>query len=81
MIEVFGNTSKSARSILPSNTVTISTFVVPIDRFMLAGIVIAVAAALAALYRWTPFGLSTRAASENEVSAMLVGLSPTGWRS
>ena len=32
---------------------------------------------LAALYRWTPFGLSTRAASENEVSAMLVGLSPS----
>ena len=32
---------------------------------------------LAALYRWTPFGLSTRAASENEVSAMLIGLSPS----
>ena len=77
MIEIFGNTSKSARSILPSNTVVISHFVVPIDRFILAGIVIAVAAALSALYRWTPFGLSTRAASENEVSAMLVGLSPT----
>ena len=77
VIEIFGNTSKSARSILPSNTVVISHFVVPIDRFILAGIVIAVAAALSALYRWTPFGLSTRAASENEVSAMLVGLSPT----
>ncbi len=77
VIEVFGDTSKSARSILPSNTVMIGHFVVPIDRFILAGIVIAVAAALAALYRWTPFGLSTRAASENEVSAMLVGLSPT----
>ena len=77
VIEVFGNTSKSARSILPSNTVEISGFVVPIDRFILAGIVIAVAAGLSALYRWTPFGLSTRAASENEVSAMLVGLSPT----
>ena len=77
VIEVFGNTSKSARSILPSNTVTISTFVVPIDRFILAGIVIAVAAALAGLYRWTSFGLSTRATSENEVSAMLVGLRPT----
>ena len=77
VIEVFGNTSKSASSILPSNTVTISTFVVPIDRFILAGIVIAVAAALAGLYRWTSFGLSTRATSENEVSAMLVGLRPT----
>jgi branched-chain amino acid transport system permease protein len=36
-----------------------------------------VAAGLAALFRWTPFGLSTRAASENEVSAMLAGLSPS----
>ena len=48
----------------------------PIDRFLLAGIVIVVATVLAAVYRWTPFGLSTRAASENEVSAMLAGLSP-----
>jgi len=77
VVEVFGNTAKSATTILPSNTVTIGTFIVPIDRFILAGIVIGVAAALAALYRWTSFGLSTRAASENEVSAMLVGLSPT----
>jgi branched-chain amino acid transport system permease protein len=49
--------------------------VVPVDRFILAGIVIAVAAALAALYRWTRFGLATRAASENELSALLGGLS------
>jgi branched-chain amino acid transport system permease protein len=77
VIEVFGNTSKSARSILPSDTVTIGTFVVPVDRFILAGIVIAAAALLTALYRWTRFGLATRAASENEVSAMLIGLAPT----
>ena len=32
--------------------------------------------ALSALYRWSRFGLATRAASENEVSAMLAGLSP-----
>ena len=31
---------------------------------------------LAALYRWTRFGLATRAASEDEVSATLAGLSP-----
>ncbi len=38
---------------------------------------IVVAAALTALYRWTPFGLATRAASENEAAAMLSGLSPS----
>ena len=76
VILVFGNTSKSAPAILPSDTVTFFDRIVPKDRFILAGIVIVAAAALAALYRWTPFGLSTRAASENEVSAMLAGLSP-----
>ena len=76
MIVIFGNTLKSAPAVLPSDTTTVFDRVVPIDRFLLTGIVIVVAAALAALFRWTPFGLSTRAASENEVSAMLVGLSP-----
>jgi len=76
-IVVFGDTQKSAPSILPSGTVTVFGRVVPEDRFWLAGIVIVVAAVLAALYRWTLFGLATRAASENEVSAMLAGLSPS----
>jgi branched-chain amino acid transport system permease protein len=75
-IEVFGDTQKSAPSILPSGVVTVFGRVVPEDRFWLAGIVIVVAVVLAALYRWTPFGLATRAASENEVAAMLAGLSP-----
>jgi branched-chain amino acid transport system permease protein len=77
VIEIFGDTSKSAESILPDNVVTIFGAVVPIDRFVLTGIVIFVTVVLAAVYRWTHFGLATRAASENEVSAMLSGLSPT----
>ena len=77
VIVIFGNSLKAAPSILPSDTVTIFDRVVPKDRLLLAGIVIVVAAGLAALFRWTPFGLSTRAASENEVSAMLAGLSPS----
>jgi branched-chain amino acid transport system permease protein len=77
IVLIFGNSLKSAPAVLPSDTVTIFHRVVPQDRFLLAGIVIVVAALLTALYRWTPFGLSTRAASENEVSAMLAGLSPS----
>src|SRR5262245_1423312 len=77
VILIFGNSLKSAPSVLPSGTVTVFDRVVPQDRFLLGGIVIVVAAVLAALFRWTPFGLSTRAASENEVSAMLAGLSPS----
>src|SRR5262249_25187405 len=45
-------------------------------RFILTGIVIVAAAALAAAYKWTKFGLATRAAAENEAAAMLSGLSP-----
>jgi branched-chain amino acid transport system permease protein len=75
MLLAFGTTQKPQPSIFPSDTVEVFGSVVPVDRFILAGIVIAVAAALAALYRWSRFGLATRAASENELSALLGGLS------
>ena len=76
-ILVFGNSVKSAPSVLTTDVFTVFGRVVPKDRFILAAIVVVVAAVLAAVYRWTLFGLSTRAASENEVSAMLAGLSPS----
>ena len=76
MLLAFGTTQQPEPAVLPQNTVATLGAVVPVDRFILAGIVIVVAAALAALYRFTTFGLATRAASENEVAAMLGGLSP-----
>src|SRR5918996_628468 len=75
MLLAFGTSQKPQPSIFPSDTVEVFGSVVPVDRFILAGIVIAVAVVLAALYRWTRFGLATRAASENELSALLGGLS------
>jgi len=72
----FGNTPQPEPTILPQNVVHLLGAVIPVDRFILTGIVIAMAAALAAAYRWSRFGLATRAASENEVAAMLGGLSP-----
>ena len=76
MLLAFGTTAQPEPSVLPQNTVKLLGAVIPIDRFILTGIVIVLAAALAALYRFTLFGLATRAASENEVFAMLSGLSP-----
>jgi branched-chain amino acid transport system permease protein len=76
MLLAFGVTDQPEPSILPQNDVHMLGAVVPVDRFILTGLVIVAAAALAALYRWTRFGLATRAASENEVAAMLSGLSP-----
>ena len=49
---------------------------VPDDRFILTGIVAVCAAALWAVYRFTRFGLATRAAAENETKAVLAGLPP-----
>ncbi len=49
---------------------------IPANRFWMAAVVVLIALALGALFRWTRFGLATRAASENEVSAMLRRLSP-----
>jgi branched-chain amino acid transport system permease protein len=75
MLLAFGTTQKPQPSILPSNTVTVFDVNVPVDRFILAGTVIGIAVALFVLYRVTRFGLATRAASENELSALLAGLS------
>jgi branched-chain amino acid transport system permease protein len=76
MLLAFGITPQPAPGILPANVVHIFGAVVPINRFILTGIVIVAAAALAATYKWTKFGLATRAAAENEAAAMLSGLSP-----
>ncbi len=76
MLLAFGTTAQPEPTVLPQNTVKVLGAVIPVDRFILTGIVIVLAAVLAALYRFTRFGLATRAASENEVAAMLGGLSP-----
>jgi branched-chain amino acid transport system permease protein len=76
MLLAFGSSEQPEPNVLPQNTVKMLGAVIPIDRFIITGIVIVLSAALAALYRFTRFGLRTRAASENEVAAMLGGLSP-----
>jgi branched-subunit amino acid ABC-type transport system permease component len=77
MLLSFGTASKPQPSVLPSDVVEVLGVNVPVDRFILAGIVVVVAGLLAALYRWSRFGLATRAASEDEVAAVLAGLSPS----
>lgn len=72
---VFGSRPQAQPSILPTSTVTVFGALVPVDRFVLAGAVVAITAALAVGYRWSSFGLATRAAAENEEAALLAGLS------
>jgi branched-chain amino acid transport system permease protein len=76
MLLAFGITGQPEPSVLPPNVVHTLGAVVPVNRFILTGLVIVAAAALAAVYKWTRFGLATRAASENETAAVLSGLSP-----
>ena len=76
MVLGFGTAAKPQPSMLPEDTVQVLGVTVPVNRFILAGLVVVIAAVLAAVYRWSRFGLATRAAAENEVSAMLAGLPP-----
>jgi branched-chain amino acid transport system permease protein len=77
MLLAFTTLPHEEPQVLPQQTVRLLGGVVPIDRFILSGIVIVAAAVIAAAYKWSRFGVATRATSENEVSAMLRGLSPT----
>lgn len=68
--------SRQPGRLLPGETVRILDMAVPRDRFYLAGITALVTLALWALFRYTMFGLSVRAAAETERGARLVGLAP-----
>ena len=76
IVLAFGQTAKPQPSILPAGNVTISGVIVPDYDLWMAGIVVVVTLLVAAAYRWTRFGLGTRAAAENEAFATLFGLSP-----
>jgi branched-chain amino acid transport system permease protein len=73
---IYGNSTLSPTSILPGAPVHVFGKVVPEDRLILTLIVVVLAAALWAVYRYSPFGLATRAAAESEPFAMYAGLSP-----
>lgn len=61
---------------LPDQLVTIAGVVAPLDRYLLAGGVIATTALLWWVYRSSMFGLRTRAVSENRTAATMIGISP-----
>lgn len=63
-------------AIFPQGSFEISGVVVPENRIILAALTIAVAGLLAAAFRFTRFGIATRAAAENEKGALLIGQSP-----
>jgi branched-chain amino acid transport system permease protein len=76
MLLWFGDAPRQIPSVFPTDSVDVLGRTIPANRFWMAAVVVLMAVALGALFRWTRFGLATRAASENEVFAMLAGLSP-----
>jgi branched-chain amino acid transport system permease protein len=76
MLLAFGTTPQPEPSILPTTGFMLFGSNIGWDIIILAVLMVAITAALWAVYKWTRFGLATRAASENEAAAMLGGLNP-----
>jgi branched-subunit amino acid ABC-type transport system permease component len=64
------------RPVLPDDPIDLLGTTVTLNRLLLAGLAIGATAILAAVFRWTRFGLATRAAAGNEKGALLLGISP-----
>jgi ABC-type branched-subunit amino acid transport system permease subunit len=72
----FGTTTQSTGPILPNGSVRLPHLLpVPAQYFWLAGLSILLTVASWAAYRFTRFGLATRAAADNELGASVIGLS------
>ncbi len=71
-----GTTAVSVAPILPTNIWTIGSVRVSSDRVWFAATILAITFALAAAYRFTRFGLVTRAAAETEKGAFVSGMAP-----
>jgi branched-chain amino acid transport system permease protein len=62
--------------VLPEGPVRLFGTAVGANRLWLAALAVVVAAGLGAVFRWTRFGLATRAAATNDKGALLAGLAP-----
>lgn len=71
-----GSAVLSIDAVLPTATVDVFGIAIPRDRLILAGLAVVAAALLSAAYRFTRFGLATRAAADSETGALLTGLVP-----
>jgi ABC-type branched-subunit amino acid transport system permease subunit len=63
-------------SLLPTGAVDVGAAAVPTASFVLTALAIGATVALTLLFRFTRFGLASRAVAENERGALLMGLAP-----
>lgn len=66
----------SQTSLLPDHPIQLAGTAVSANRLLLGAGAVAVAVVLGAVFRYTRFGLATRAANDNEKGALVAGLSP-----
>lgn len=71
----FGSRARAPGELLPSNLVSVFGARVPVNRLILLAIVIVLATSLWALFKFTRFGIATRAAAENERAVTFLGFS------
>lgn len=71
----FGTKGRSTPPIFPTGSWRVGGLQIPVDRLYFAGVMVVLALVLAATFRYTRFGLATRAAAENPAGASLSGLS------
>jgi branched-chain amino acid transport system permease protein len=76
MLIRFGPDGQSAPPVFTQQTLNVFGVPIPADRFLFSGFVLVTAAVLAIIYRYSRFGLATRAAAESEAMAARAGLSP-----
>jgi ABC-type branched-subunit amino acid transport system ATPase component/ABC-type branched-subunit amino acid transport system permease subunit len=73
----FGTQAIIAEPVFPDGSLRIAGEAIRADRLYFAATVVVLAGLIAAMSRWTRFGLATRAASESEKGAYLSGLAPS----
>lgn len=73
----FGSNAMQPADILPSGSFDVIGLSLPKAGVLFTGVVLLLAAAIWALYRYTSFGIASRASSENELATSLMGRSPT----
>jgi branched-chain amino acid transport system permease protein len=75
-LKVWGSLSVVAPSLFPTSSLAIFGINFGVDRLYLLGTAVLLTVVLWAVYRFTAFGISTRAVAESERAASLLGYSP-----
>jgi branched-chain amino acid transport system permease protein len=75
-VKIWGVPSFSAPSLFPTKSISVFGVAFGVDRLYLLGVTVVIALVLWGVYKYTRFGLATRATAESERGAALLGYSP-----